>query len=179
MCLLGGILEVKKWYRYYYPTFYIGLWSLQMLHFLSEHHILIKRPRRGKLKDDFMFFLENSSFSYVNVDPILRDIDMYILDMLNSLPMCQLFLYLRSLTRYQVRMLLFLLILLISILLLILILNLILIFQLLTVMERGVAFCIHCITSWLMHNFPHNVMFLFPPLILILFPSLFQMPCQI
>ena len=104
----------------------------------------------------------------------LRDIDKCILDMPKPLSMYQ-FLYLRSLTWYQVRMLLFLLLLLILILLLLLILNLMLIFLLYTVKEKEVSLYIHCITSRLMHIFPHIIMLLFLPLILILFSSLFQM----
>ena len=121
-------------------------------------------------KDDFMFFLENSSSSYVNVDAVPHaqstiDVPVVpvspIIDMISSenTAIPSPFVKIDSFDDIDSQS--------------------ILIFLLLTVKEKEVALYIHYITSCLMHIFPHNIVLLFSPLILILFPSLFQMSYQI
>ena len=52
-------------------------------------------------EDGSMFFLENSSSSYVNVDPVPQRYGQAYTRCAKFTTMCQLSLYLRSLTRYQ------------------------------------------------------------------------------
>ena len=125
------ILEVKKDIDPTVPLC-ISLWSRQMFQFSCVHHTLIKRHsrvHRHNPNNDFMLFFRKLII-FICQYGSYADIDKCILDVLNPLPLCQLSMFLWSLTWYQMRMLQFLL------LSLILILNLILIFLLLTIKKK-------------------------------------------
>ena len=73
MCLFGYSRGQKE-YRCYCPTLHKFVISADATFFKSIPYFVKKASKSTSLEpeDDFMFFLENSSSSYVNVNPMPR-----------------------------------------------------------------------------------------------------------